>query len=239
MAPTDAPHQLTPISLIEGLSTTRTIRRYRDEPVAEEQLAKVLHLASRAPSGSNRQPFRFIVLRDGPVARRARELLADGARRVWTEKRERDEFPDRDPRSPTARMLESMDHYVETFADAPVIVLPSMVRYRAPTVTEGASVYPAVQNLLLGARAVGLGGALTMFHLSVGAELRAELGLPDEAFIAATITLGHPAGAHGPVRRKPLRTLVYEDRWGNSPDWAVDPPGTRFTAGPRSDRAGR
>lgn len=236
VAPTDHPSDLTPISLIEGLSTTRTIRRYRDEPVTDEQLATVLHLASRAPSGSNRQPFRFVVLRQGPVARRARRLLAEGAHRVWTDKRERDEFPDRDPQSPTARMLASMDRYVETLADAPVIVLPCMVRYRAPTVSEGASIYPAVQNLLLGARAVGLGGALTMFHQVVEADLRSEIGLPEEAFIAATITLGHPAGAHGPVRRKPLGSLVYEDRWGTAPDWAVDPPGTRFTGGPQSSR---
>ena len=221
------------VSLIEGLSTTRTIRRYRDEPVTDEQLAMVLHLATRAPSGSNRQAFRFVVLRDGPGAQKARSLLAAGARRVWDQKRAADEFPERDPDSPTGRMLATMDHYVAALADAPVIVLPCMVRYRAPTVSEGASVYPAVQNLLLGARAVGLGGALTMFHHSVEDELRALLAMPPEAFIAATITLGHPAGSHGPVRRKPLASVVYEDGWGAAPDWAVDPPGTRFTAGPR------
>lgn len=222
------------LSLVEGLATTRSIRRYTDEPVSDHQLATMLHLASRAPSGSNRQPFRFIVLRDGPVAQNCRRLLADGAQQLWREKRARDEFPDRDPDSPTVRMLSAMDRYVDTLADAPLIVLPAMVRYRPPTVSEGASVYPAVQNLLLGARAVGLGGALTMFHQVVEAQLRAELQIPDEAFIAATITLGHPAGAHGPVRRKPLAELVYEDSWGNSPAWAVDPPGTRFTGGPRS-----
>lgn len=221
------------VSLIEGLQTTRAIRRYTDQPVSDELMATVLHLATRAPSGSNRQPFRFLVLRRGPVALQVRELLAIGAQRVWHEKRARNEFPDPRPGSRTARMLSSMEHYVDTFADAPVIVLPCMVRYRDPTPTEGASIYPAVQNLLLGARAVGLGGAITMFHQTDERAIRELLGVPDEAFIAATITLGFPAGSHGPVRRKPLADLVYEDRWEASPAWAVDPEGTRFTGGPR------
>lgn len=221
-------------TLSEGLATTRSIRRYTDEPVTEEQLGRALWLATRAPSGSNRQPFRFVVLRDGPVARKVRELLADGAQSIWATKSSSGEFPDRKPQSRTERMRASMDHYVEHLASAPVIVLPCMVRYREPTVTEGASIYPAVQNLLLGARSVGLGGALTMFHQVHDDEIRRAIGVPDEAFIAATITLGHPAGAHGPVRRKPLDQLVFEDSWGQAPAWAVDPPGTRFTGGPRS-----
>lgn len=220
------------ISLYDGLRTTRTIRRYTDDPVTDDQLAQVFHLATRAPSGSNRQPFRFVVLRDGPVAVKVRSLLAEGAEEVWGEKRQRGEFPDARPDSATARMLASMDDYVATFALAPVVVLPCMVRYRDPTVSEGASVYPAVQNLLLGARATGLGGALTMFHQTREPQIRAELNLPPKAFIAATITLGVPAGSHGPVRRKPLAGLVYEDQWDASPAWAVDPDGTRFTGGP-------
>jgi len=220
-------------TLSEGLATTRSIRRYTDDPVTDEQLARVLHLATRAPSGSNRQPFRFVVLRDGPTAKVVRALLAEGADEVWSGKRDRGEFPNADPDSPTARMLAAMNDYVATFADAPVIVLPCMVRYRAPTTSEGGSIYPAVQNLLLGARAVGLGGALTMFHQTREEAIRDELGIPDEAFIAATITLGVPAGRHGPVRRKPLGRLVFEDRWDQPADWAVDPPGTRFTGGPK------
>lgn len=231
-------------TLSEGLATTRTIRRYTDDPISDDQLAKVLHLATRAPSGSNRQPFRFVVLRDGPTAMVVRRLLHDGAQQIWAEKRARREF---DPsstqsastsqagREPTAteRMLRSMDAYVERLADAPVIVLPCMVRYRDPTPTEGASVYPAVQNLLLGARSIGLGAAVTMFHRVRESEIEDALGLPADAFIAATITMGVPAGSHGPVRRRPLGELVFEDHWDESPPWAVDPPGTRFTGGPR------
>ncbi len=224
------------LSLVDGLTTTRAIRRYTDDPVTDAQLAKALHLATRAPSGSNRQPFRFVVLRSGPRAMRARQLLAEGAAELWRHKRAADEFPTTDPTSPTGRMLASMDTYVSGFAAVPVIVLPCLLRYRDPTPTEGASVYPAVQNLLLGARAVGLGGAITMFHRTCEAELVNLLELPDSAFISATVTLGVPAGNHGPVRRKPLADLVFEDGWGASPTWAVDPEGTRFTSGPRSSR---
>jgi len=221
------------LSFIEGLTTTRTIRRYLDTPVTNDQLAMMMHIATRAPSGSNRQPFRFVVLRNGDNASQVRKLLGEGANEVWQAKKSKNEFGDASPTSRTARMLASMDHYVATFASAPVIVLPCMVRYREPTPTEGASIYPAVQNLLLGARAVGLGGALTMFHRTRETEIRSLLAIPDDAFIAATITLGVPAGRHGPVRRKPIGQSVYEDGWDASPDWAVDPEGTRFTAGPR------
>jgi nitroreductase len=87
--------------------------------------------------------------------------------------------------------------------------------------------------MLLAARALGYGGVLTDWHLLVEAELRALLGIPDGVLVAATITLGRPAGHHGPVRRRPLREFVYEDEWGNPAVWAVDPPGTRHTsAGP-------
>ena len=93
--------------------------------------------------------------------------------------------------------------------------------------------YPACQNLLLAARAIGLGGVLSTWHLLVEDELRAAAGIPADVFVAATIALGHPEGHHGPVRRRPLGELVYEDGWGEPAPWAVDPPGTRHTrAGP-------
>jgi nitroreductase len=123
-----------------------------------------------------------------------------------------------------------MQSYVDEFERAPVLVLPCLVRYREPNSLEGASVYPACQNLLLAARALGYGGVLTLFHGLVEAELRGLLEIPDDVFVAATITIGRPVGGHGPVRRRPIGELVYGDRWGDAPAWAVDPPGTRHTA---------
>ena len=226
-----------PVGLLEGIATTRAIRRYTDDPIPEATLRDILFAATRAPSGSNRQPFRFLVLRESPVAREAKQLIGDAARQMWGEKRRHDGYDEGSGAradSPKARMAVSMEHYVANFERAPVVVLPLLQRYRAPMPTEGASIYPACQNLLLAARSLGYGGVLTVFNASVDIELHQLLGIPDDVFIAGTITLGRPAGGHGPVRRRPLAELVFEDRWGSAPEWAVDPPGTRHTsAGPR------
>jgi nitroreductase len=127
-------------------------------------------------------------------------------------------------------MARTMQDYVDNFADVPVLVLACLVRYREPTPTEGASVYPACQNLLLAARALGYGGVITGFHGFVEPQLRELLGIPEGTLIAASITLGKPAGHHGPVRRVPMEQVVFTDTWGESPSWAIDPPGTEFTS---------
>jgi nitroreductase len=218
------------VGLLEGLATTRAIRRFRPDPVSDEDLAAVFFGATRAPSGSNRQPFRFLVLRDGPRAREARALLGRAFREAWQVKAAADAYGE-DDGSRRGRTARALRQFVEGFEDVPVVVLACLVRYRSPQPTEGASVYPACQNLLLAARARGLGGVLTMWHAAVEDELRGVLGIPEGVAIAATLALGHPEGGHGPVRRRPLRELVYEDAWESPAPWAVDPPGTRFTRG--------
>ncbi|WP_420445704.1 nitroreductase family protein [Candidatus Poriferisodalis sp.] len=224
------------IGLLEGLATTRSIRRYLPDPIPDEDLASILWHASRAPSGSNRQMFRFVVLRDGPVARQAKALLGRCFREGWNSKRSGDGYTEGSgaaDNSPKARMARTMQHFVDHFSETPVVILACLVRYRKPTFTEGASVFPAVQNLLLAARALGYGGVITGWHHDVEDELCELLGIPEGVAIHATIPLGRPAGRHGPVRRRPLRELVFEDRWDQEAAWAVDPPDTHFTsAGP-------
>ena len=221
------------VGLLEGLTSTRAIRRYADEPVPPEALRAMLFAASRVPSGSNRQPYRFLVLTDGPNARAAKALIAEGARRAWGGKRVTDGYDEgsglRDE-SPKARMACTMQQYVDEFEHVPVLVLPALVRYRDPTPFEGASIFPVCQNLLLAARALGYGGVMTGWQFSVEAELRELLGVPEEVFLAGTITIGRPMGHHGPVRRRPLAELVYGEGWEQAPDWAIDPPGTEHTA---------
>jgi nitroreductase len=235
----DLPLPADQVGLLEGLATTRAIRRYRDEPVPPEVLRALLFAATRGPSGSNRQPFRFLVLTGGPIAKQAKALIGEAARQVWSSKRQTDGY-DRGSGvladSPKSRMARTMARYTDEFERAPVLVLPCLVRYREPHPMEGASIYPACQNLLLAARALGYGGVLTGFQALVEDRLRPLLQIPDGVFLAATITLGRPEGRHGPVRRRPLAELVYGDRWGRAPEWAVDPPGTRHTAAgpPRS-----
>jgi nitroreductase len=229
-----------PIGLLEGLATTRSIRRFRPEPIPDDDLATMLWHASRAPSGSNRQSFRFLVLRDGPRGVQAKALLGDAFRTEWANKREEDGYASGsglDPRSPKARMAASMEQFVDRFEQTPVVVLAAHVSSHGRHFRDGASVYPACQNLLLAARALGYGGVMTMWHFLVERELRELLSIPDEALVAATIALGRPEGHHGPVRRRPLAELVYDDGWGEVPAWARDPDGTRFTsAGPPRPR---
>ena len=236
------PLQPADVSLINGLVSTRAIRRYTGEPVPDRVLRDILFAATRAPSGSNRQPFRFLVLTESPAAAAAKQLIGDAARRVWSAKRQRDGYTQgsaAQPDSPKSRMARTMQQYVDAFASVPVLILPCLNRYREPDYTEGANVYPACQNLLLAARAYGYGGVLTMFHKEVEPQLRTMLGVPDATVMSATITLGRPAGQHGQVRRRPLSELVYQDAWGEPAPWAVDPPGTAFTAaGPPRPVAG-
>ena len=212
------------LGLLEGLATTRTIRRYTSDPIPDDDLAEMLWYATRAPSGSNRQPVRFVVLRDGPNSLEARRLLGESFRAGWAAKREADGY-DRGSGladdSPKARMVATMQHYVDHFESIPVVLLACLVRHRSAVYTEGASVYPACQNLLLAARAMGYGGALTMWHLAVERELRDLLTIPDGVALSACITLGRPAGRHGPVRRRPLADVAFEDAWMSVPDWAT------------------
>lgn len=201
-----------PVSLLDGLATTRAIRRYTDDPIPDDDLATILWHAGRAPSGSNRQPFRFLVLRDGPRAIAAKSLLGEAFRAGWEAKREGDGYR-------PSRFADSMQRYVDRFEQTPVVVLVCLERYRGASPYEGASVYPACQNLLLAARALGYGGALTMWHLGVEAELRDLLEVPAHVALSACITLGVPEGHHGPVKRKPVAEVVYDDTWGQSATW--------------------
>jgi len=195
------------IGLLTALETTRAIRRYRDEPLPDADLERILWFASRAPSGSNRQPFRFLVISQNRAD--VRGLLGDAFRASWQEKRIADGYR-------PSRFADSMQEFVDRFELTPGIILVCLERYREPSVYEGASVYPAVQNLLLAARGLGYGGALTMWHLAVEDELRQLLQIPEHVALSACVTLGRPRGRHGPVRRRPLGELMYVDQWGST-----------------------
>ena len=233
------------VGLLQGITTTRAIRRYRDEPVPPEALRAILFAATRAPSGSNRQPFRFVVLTDGPIAHATKRVLGEGARRMWQVKRSQEGYDTGSGAvsdSPKARMTSTMQQFVDGFERVPVVILPCVVptlRASRPDVgdraapgagPEAASVYPACQNVLLAARALGYGGVYTGFNHVVDRQLRDLLHVPEGASIVGTITLGKPVGHHGPVRRWPMAQLVYGEQWGDPPAWAVDPPGVAFVS---------
>ena len=142
----------------------------------------------------------------------AKALLGEAFRAGWNAKRVGDGYR-------PSKFADSMQHYVDHFEEVPVVVLVCLERYRSPSPYEGASVYPACQNLLLAARALGYGGALTMWHHGVEAELRELLAIPDHVALSACITLGVPVGNHGPLKRKPVGEVTFDDTWGRAPDW--------------------
>jgi nitroreductase len=221
------------VGLLEGMATTRAIRRFRPDPVPDADVAKMLWFASRAPSGSNLQPFRFLVLRHGPEGRAARAVLGRCFRERWETQRPMYGYGAAPAGSRAARMGATMECFVASVESAPLIVLVAGEAEPGHrwVVTDGGSVYPAVQNLLLASRAFGYGGIVSLWHRYVEEDLRAVLGIPDGVLLFATVVLGRPEGRQGPVRRAPLGELVFVDRWGHSPGWATDPPGTRFSGG--------
>jgi nitroreductase len=231
-----AASSVVPVSLIDGIATTRSIRRYTDDPIPDDDLSTILFSATRAPTGSNRQGFRFVVLRDGPVAAEAKAVLGRAFREGWSSKRAGDGYDagtgavDDSPKARTAR---AMQYFVDNFEKTPVVVLPC-VEIRHGGIQDGASIYPACQNLLLAARALGYGGVLTGWHRMVESELMALIGIPDDFAIAGCIPLGKPQGNHGTVRRRPVTELVFDDTWEASAPWITEPEGTRHTsAGPK------
>jgi nitroreductase len=224
------------VDALEAIATTRSIHRYRSDPIPDRDLARILWSATRGPSGSNSQPFRFLVLRDGPRAREAKALLGGSFRASWAAKSGAEGWQEgsgSDPGSRKARTARVMQRFVDRFEEIPVVVLVCALRYRKPNPHEGASIYPACQNLLLAARALGYGGTITVWHVACEAELRRLLEIPENVFLAATIPLGRPEGSHGPLRRRPVRELVYDDVWEGEADWVSDPDGALLSS-PRS-----
>ncbi|MBI4198271.1 MAG: nitroreductase family protein [Chloroflexi bacterium] len=197
---------MTDISLLDALRTQRSTRRFSRQPVPDEAISSILRAATWAPSAGNRQPWRFVVVRDPALKLRIGEWYDQGAGTAYGD-RQRGNAP-QENREPT-------------FSDVPVLILvcieatstnpgPGSEFFR------GASIYPAMQNLMLAARALGLGTRPTTLHRHHEADIKAYLGIPDRVDIAAIVPLGYPGeGEHfGGKRRKPLSEVAFNDRWG-------------------------
>ena len=195
------------------MSTARTIRRFSDEPVDDATLARCLEAATWAPSGANAQAWRFAVLRSPEL----RAVVATAAARALEviEPAYRMTRPAEDDGSRRARTNRAT-YELHDRADEFTSVL--FLQERFPQASElllGGSIFPAMQNFLLAARALGLGACLTSWA-SYGGEplLRAAVGVPDDWMLAGHAVVGWPRGNHGPVRRRPLSEVVFLDRWG-------------------------
>jgi nitroreductase len=199
------------MDLFEAMRTQRALRRLRPDPVPDELIWKVLEAATGAPSGGNLQPWNFIVIRDAASKRRLHELYLDGMQHVTR--------PSGAAlaKSSDARMGRSARYLAEHLAEAPVLILATVrLADVASTTPPGACIYPAVQNLMLAARALGLGTTLTTLHRHREKDVVELLGIPPGIETMALIPLGWPLDRHGPTRRKPAGEIAFWERWGET-----------------------
>jgi nitroreductase len=214
----DMTHHLPLVMPIEAaMRTQRSIRRVKADPVDDSLVLRLIELAMKAPNGSNAQNWEFIVVKDravvaklGRLNRRAIDLVGPVYRRFF--QRRGDEK--------MLRLQKAVQWQADHFDEIPVVIvacLKGVVPPWPPVAASSAygSIYPAVQNLLLAARAAELGAALITVPLWSKILARRALGLPWNVTPCAVITLGWPIGRYGPTTRRPVAELVSLDRFGN------------------------
>jgi nitroreductase len=199
------------------IETTGTCRFYRPDPIPDDVLARVLDGARFAPTGGNRQGVRFIVVRDAAKRRQLKNWYLP----IWEQYVSR---ATSQPGAPRPKLLENADHFARHLDEVPalVVVCANLADILATdrhldrlSIVGGASVYPSVQNLLLAARAEGLGTALTTLLCAVEPQVKTLFGIPDGVATAAMIALGYPARAFPKkLARRPLSEIGFADSWG-------------------------
>jgi nitroreductase len=198
----------------EAMFSQRSIRRFRPDPIPVEDLKLIMDATVKAPNGGNRQPARFLILTDAEVIREFGALYREAwwakrrdEKRPWTR---REEIPAEERGQTSAARL------ADEIKDAPCIVLAFT------TVKNGASsVIPAVQNLMLAARALGIGSVPTTLHAQVLERVYALLNVPPDMEFHLCIPLGYPRGKFGPTQRIPAAEVTSLNRWGAPAPWAA------------------
>jgi nitroreductase len=202
--------------LAEAMESQRSIRRLRPDPVDDETVLRCIELAMKAPSSGNRQAWEWIIVRDPDV----KHQLARLNRQAWSIAKR---MGRRQPHPLSAdRIREAIQWQADHFEETPVIVVACLRGTRPiylPITSAGfyGSIFPAVQNLLLAARALGLGASLTTLTLWSTGLVRRTLGLPRWVTPCAVIPLGWPQGKYGPTTRRPVAEVVHLDRFGTRP----------------------
>jgi nitroreductase len=226
---------VTEIALFEAMYSARALRRLKPDPVPEKVLTRILDAAIRAPSAGNAQSWSFVVVRDaqqrsklGAIYRKASDI----ASAIYA-KRERPAHMSDDQ---YRRFMSSGSYLWDHMGEAPVLLVPCMQRSQLPpsesmppaiqaryeqeiAYTErirGASIYPAVQNIILACRAFGLATLITTNHIRYEAEVKAVLDVPSDVDTYALMPIGYPEGKFGSVKRRPVAEVTYADRWANA-----------------------
>jgi nitroreductase len=200
--------------VFEIMHTTRAMRRLKPDPVPDELIKKVLQAGMCAANGGNTQRWRFMVIKD-PVKKKAVQVVYKRAYDQIIGPRYASSAPP--PGSDAARYKrqhDAVEYLTDHYHEAPVWIVACLEEGHAPTRWSGASIYPAVQNMLLACRALGLGSTLTTRHLFFEKDSENALGLPDGVHSYAILPIGYPMGNFGPVGRGNLADFVYGDNWG-------------------------
>ncbi len=202
--------------LWDAMYTQRAIRYWEDKPVPRDLLEKVIEAASKAPSGSNTQPWVFVVI-DDPDQRQKigdalNEVYEGGPLKSMIAEGQKSE--DKTQRL----MLKGAQSFFSKLAKAPAIVVPCLYQLSSPTpdpssLEAGSSIYMAVQNLMLSARGLGLGTVMTTAHVLINEPLRQICAIPDDAYPVALIPIGFPDANFGPTTRKPVSEVIRFNRW--------------------------
>jgi nitroreductase len=220
------------IGLFEAIYSARSLRRLKPDPVPQELITRILDAAIRAPSAGNAQNWEFVIVRD-PELRRGLGLIyrkaSDIAEAVYAARGRPPHLTDQQ----FARMLKGGAYLWDHLGEAPVLLTPCQRRPVLPPREalpphiaahydsefayadriRGASIYPALQNILLACRGLGLGTVITTNHIRCEDEVKALLGIPDTIDTFALMPIGWPLDKFGPLNRRPLSEVIHANRW--------------------------
>jgi len=211
--------------LFESVHTLRSVRAFRADAVPDAVLRAIIEAATRAPSARNAQPWYFLLVRAPDLKRTLAALYQAAWRQAQHYTAAADADADIKGRPGYERMMRSVDALATHLDSAPVIVLALLdTKQLGPMANGGgtilapqsayASIFPAVQNLMLAARGLGVGSTLTTVFSSVENEMRAALGIPPHVHIAALVPLGYPQHPFQVTKRKPVDEVAFIDQWG-------------------------
>jgi nitroreductase len=206
-------HARLSMSIGEAMFTQRSIRRFRPDSIPTEDIRLILEAASKAPNGGNQQIARFLVVTDRARIREFGRLYREA---WWAKRRDEQGWSGPDDVPPEDTTYRSPMRLADEMQNAPCIVF-------ALALPPGwaNSVIPSVQNLMLAARALGIGSVPTTLHPSVMDRFRAMFGIPSEVSFHFCIPLGYPRGSFGPTTRRPTAETTYLDRWGQEVPWTA------------------
>ncbi len=210
--------------IFEVLYHTRSMRRLKPDPVPDDLIYRVLDAGIRAPSGTNAQNWCFVVVRDPEVKKQVQACYLKGWRDVQALYRDLPPPAHMGPEK-FSRLMRAATYLAEHLHEVPVILVACLRSRSLPAGEEenrmasrltrlsGSSIYPAVQNMLLACRALGLGATLTTVASLYEEELKKALGLPEDIATYALLPIGYPRGKFGPVSRLPVEEVTRVDRW--------------------------